>query len=133
MDSIFRHCQSIPLGKQTLRCKLTYVCLLLFLKGICCINQWRFFVTNRNRLNQLRLSAFIQACYMVFGRSPMRVDVEGQGVDSDFVLYVSAQNTTACSGTTAAHANHCQLERSLDRSCLFVVLGSILKTVNVWN
>ena len=58
---------------------------------------------------------------MVIKGRPTRVDTDGQGVDSDFVLYVSAGNTTACNGRTVAHANHCQLERSMDRSCLYCI------------
>ena len=45
----------------------------------------------------------------------VKIGSDGLGVDSDFILYVSAKTTSLCRGGTIAYAAHCQQENALDR------------------
>ena len=40
---------------------------------------------------------------------------DGPGVDTDFILYVTAKTTRSCGKATIAYAAPCQLEQALDR------------------
>ncbi|KAI0241970.1 Leishmanolysin-like peptidase [Lamellibrachia satsuma] len=57
----------------------------------------------------------LTACYKVQYNRRAQEGVDAAGVDTDYVLYVSAVNTANCAGTVVAYARHCQLERALDR------------------
>ena len=54
-----------------------------------------------------------------------RSGVAGAGVDADYILYVSAVNSTTCYSKAMAYASHCQLERDFDR---FVVIFTVNTT-----
>ena len=48
--------------------------------------------------------------------------VTGDGIDTDYILYVSAVNSTTCLSAVMAYASHCQLEPDFDR---FVVIFTV--------
>ena len=52
---------------------------------------------------------------MMDGDSGVKVGSDGAGVDTDFILYVSAKNTPNCGTELIAFASSCQLESALDR------------------
>ncbi|KAI0210291.1 Leishmanolysin-like peptidase [Lamellibrachia satsuma] len=60
----------------------------------------------------------LMACYKTLNTRRTQEGVDAAGVDTDYILYVSAVTTSACTGNTVAHAGYCQLERALDRSPL---------------
>ena len=56
-----------------------------------------------------------QGCHSLsMGRGVKEGD-DGPGVDTDFILYVSANATRSCGPKTIAYAVHCQQELALDR------------------
>ena len=56
-----------------------------------------------------------QGCHKVHSGRPFKEGDDGPGVDTDFILYVSAQSPSHCSTGTIAYATYCQLEQALDR------------------
>ena len=56
-----------------------------------------------------------KGCYKMSGWWPEKDGDDGPGVNTDFILYVSAKNTSTCGGQTIAYSSYCQLERALDR------------------
>ena len=56
-----------------------------------------------------------QGCYKLHWGFPVKEGDDGPGVDTDFILYVSAKSSRHCSSGTLAYATHCQLEQALDR------------------
>ena len=56
-----------------------------------------------------------QGCYLVSEGRGVKDGEDGPGVDTDFILYVSAKITDDCSSGKLASATHCQLETALDR------------------
>ena len=56
-----------------------------------------------------------QGCHKLsMGRATIEGD-DGPGVDTDFILYVSANATSSCGPQTIGYAVHCQQELALDR------------------
>ena len=56
-----------------------------------------------------------KGCYKMSGGWPDKDGDDGPGVNTDFILYVSAKNTSSCGPQSIAYASYCQLERALDR------------------
>ena len=56
-----------------------------------------------------------QGCHKLYRGLPVKEGDDGPGVDTDFILYVSAKRTYRCSTGTIAYATYCQLEQALDR------------------
>ena len=56
-----------------------------------------------------------KGCYNMSGWRLEKDGDDGPGVNTDFILYVSAKNTSTCGRQTIAYSSYCQLERALDR------------------
>ena len=81
-----------------------------------CMFQFMFKDVQQAKVNVVFYPLSVQACYKVQYNRRAQEGVDAAGVDTDYVLYVSAVNTASCAGTVVAYARHCQLERALDRS-----------------
>ena len=49
------------------------------------------------------------------GDKPIKKGSDGAGVNTDFILYVSAKKPASCGTRLKAFASCCQLEHALDR------------------
>ena len=56
-----------------------------------------------------------QGCYRVSEGYGTAEGYDGPGVQTDFILYVSAKSTRYCDGRNVGYAAHCQQETVLDR------------------
>ena len=56
-----------------------------------------------------------QGCHKMSQGRGVKEGDDGPGVDTDFILYVTAKTTRSCGKATLAYAAPCQLEQALDR------------------
>ena len=67
-------------------------------------------------------------CYYLQSNEFAQSGVAGAGVDTDFILYLSAIATGRCHHGAIAYAAACQAERDLDRYHVFLFLiGDLLR------
>ncbi|KAI0240867.1 Leishmanolysin-like peptidase [Lamellibrachia satsuma] len=57
----------------------------------------------------------LTGCYRMDGDKPIKKGSDGAGVNTDFILYVSAKKPASCGTRLKAFASCCQLEHALDR------------------
>ena len=68
-----------------------------------------------NTLHNVAHCCMFQGCYTWSGTRGMDGEPDGPGVDTDFILYVSAKSTFMCGMESVGYATHCQQENALDR------------------
>ena len=74
-----------------------------------------FYHDRSKTLPKVTHCCMFQACDRVLQGRRVTDGNDGPGVDTDFILYISAINTSVCTSDTTAYAGHCQLEQALDR------------------
>ena len=100
--------------KYTIKCNI-WVCLKNTYKYLYENLPFSLYYDWSKTLPKVTRCCMFQACYRrIDGRRAIEGN-DGPGVHTDFILYVSAKNSSECASDMAAYAAHCQLEQALDR------------------